>query len=113
MPTKVIKSEGHSRLVRKISGVITNSGTPTVSTGSGYTLTDNGVGDITVTLSKPGRTVLGGSAMVINTTGATGHFAKIHSLSASAMRILTYVADATDGAPADVDCCFEITVRDV
>lgn len=100
------------RKTRRISGVITNSGTPTVSKGRGFTISDGGAGVVTITLTSPGRDYLFGTATVINSTAATGHFAKISALSAAGMTVHTFVADATDGAPADVDFCFEILVKD-
>ncbi len=103
------------RKTRRISGEISVSGgTPAIVSGSGYTITDAGAGKVTVTLSLAGRIILGAHATVIESTEATGHFAKVISKSASAVTFGIYVADATDGALVDnVGFFFEILVKDV
>jgi hypothetical protein len=112
MPSRLVKSH-RERRVRKITGIIANNGTATISAGSGFTIVRNGVGDVTVTPSLAGRTLLGVHACAINSTAATSHSAKALAASASSVQFGTYVADATDGAPADVNFSFEITLRDV
>lgn len=102
----------NDRNIRTIHGRVTNSGTPAIAAGQGFTLTDVGVGVVTVTLDKPGRSIHGLSAIVVQDTAATGHFVKASAISASAVTFNTFVADATDGAPADVDFAFSITVKD-
>lgn len=112
MPTKLIKSDKTNKL-RKIVGHVANNGSVSVSAGAGFSLTRNGVGDVTITLSKKCKKFLCAVITPIQTTAATAHMAKIIAApSVSAVRVGTYVADATDGAPADIDFCFEITVTD-
>lgn len=109
-----VKSD-RTRQLRKICGYITNpAGTPAIAQGDGFSLVDNGVGDISINLTRPGRRFISASVLVVETTAATGHSAKlIAAPTASGIRVGTYVADDTDGAPADVSFCFEITVSDV
>lgn len=106
--------KGTSRAVRKIAGYITNAaGVAAISTGSGVTVVRNGVGDLTLTLRKPGRRFLHASITPMNATAATSHTAKmILDPTATAIQIGTYVADGVDGAPADMSFSFEITVSD-
>jgi hypothetical protein len=107
----VINSDRRQKRVRKITGRVSSAGA--ISAGSGFTVVKNGTGDYTITPEKPGKAVLGASAIVVNSTGATFHGAKIAAISASSLQVLTYVADATDGAPSDQAFCFEITLKDV
>ncbi len=110
---KVIK-QARQRRVRVISGYITNSGTVAIGAGTGFSVSRAGVGDVTVTLSIPGREILSVSAIVKNSTAATFHGIKVlSSTNASAVQFGSYVADATDGAPADVNFYFDIKVKDV
>lgn len=105
-----------SRRVRHISGRIdVSGGTPVAVIGSGYSVGDTGAGVVTVTLSRPGREILCVSAIPIESTAATGHYIKVSSKTeASAVVFNIFVADGTDGAPADnVSFYFDIAVRDV
>lgn len=107
-----IKAE-KARKVRKITGFITNAGAAVIAAGAGFTAVRNGAGDVTITLTRPGKTFLGAGVLAIHPTAATSHSAKlIAAPTATAIRIGTYVADGVDGAPADLDFCFEITVKD-
>jgi hypothetical protein len=102
-----------SRGIRKIFGYITNNGTAAIAGGDGFSIVRNGAGDVSVTLKKPGKSILGCQVLCIETTASKGHSAKlIAAPAATGVRIGTYVADATDGAPADVDFFFEIAVKD-
>lgn len=116
MSVRDIKSEKRARRIRKISGRIdVAGGTPSITSGSGFTITDGGAGLVTVTLSRPGRSLLGVQCIPIESTAATAHMAKVLSVTnASAVQFGIYVADATDGALVDnVGFFFEITVKDV
>lgn len=115
MGTRLIKQE-RSRRVRHISGrVDVSGGTPSAAIGSGYTVSDTGAGVVTVNITRPGREILSVSAIVIESTAATGHYIKVSSKTeASAVVFNIFVADGTDGAPADnVGFYFDIAVRDV
>lgn len=113
MSSKLIKTD-RTRALRKIPGYVTNNGTAAIAQGDGFTITRNGAGDVSIALTRPGRRFISASVLPINTTATNGHSAKlIAAPSASGIRVGTYVADATDGAPADIDFCFEITVSDV
>ena len=102
----------NDRNIRQIAGRITNSGTPAIAAGHEFSISDDGVGVVTITLDKPGRSIVGLSAIVVEATAATAHLVKATAISASAVTFNTFVADATDGAPADVDFAFSITVKD-
>lgn len=105
--------QARQRKVRVISGHLTNNGTVAIAAGAGFTVARSGVGDVTVTLSIPGRSILSVSAVAKNSTAATFHGVKVLSVtSASAVQFGTYVDDATDGAPADIDFYFDIKVKD-
>lgn len=113
MGANLIKSDRNRRL-RVIQGYLTNNGTVAISVGTGFSVVRNGTGDVTITLSRPGRRFLNASVLPVNSTAATAHMAKLLAApSASAIQVGTYVADATDGAPADMNFCFSITVSDV
>ena len=115
MPAKLIQSSRRNRREYVVQGYITNNGTAAIVSGSrDFTVVRNGAGDLTVTFLQPGRRFLSASVLPINTTAATGHFAKlIAAPTASAIQIGTYVADATDGAPADIDFCFQVSLSSV
>lgn len=115
MPTGLIKAE-RQRRVRKIMGrVDVSAGTPSVGVGEGFTVVDTAAGQVQVVLTKPGKVILGVSALVLETTDATAHMIKVDAKTeASSVTFGVYVADATDGALVDnVGFYFEITVKDV
>lgn len=106
--------QAKQRRIRVISGRIENNGTASISAGAGFSISRAGVGDVSVTLEKAGRSILSASICPINSTAATAHLGKVLSVtSASSVQFGTYVADGTDGAPADIDFFFEIKVKDV
>lgn len=114
MGANLIKSD-RNRKLRVIQGYITNpSGTAAINQGTGFTIVRNGAGDVSITLSRPGRRLMGVTLTPLNATAATGHSAKLLAIiAASAIQVGTYVADATDSAPADMSFFFSITVSDV
>lgn len=103
-----------NRSTRRISGRIDiASSTPTVGAGSGFTITDDGIGLVTVTVAQPGRSMLYACATPIQATTATGHIAKVISQSANSVQFGIYVLDSTDGALLDnVGFFFELLVKD-
>jgi len=104
----------NERGIRQVNGRITNAGSAVIAAGQGFSAVYDGTGLITVTLAKPSKSILNAIATVIQATGATGHFAKVISASAlGVVQFATFVADGTDGAPANVDFSFSITVKDV
>lgn len=111
MPTRLIKVS-RNRAVRKIIGRVTNSGAVAIAAGQGFTAVRNGTGDVTITPKKPGRVFLAAFATPIQSTAATSHSVKVLAATVSAIQFGSYVADATDGAPADMDFSFEITMQD-
>jgi len=102
----------NDRNIRTIHGRITNSGTPVITEGQGFSISDDGVGVVTVSLNRPGRSLHGASVTVLEATAATAHYGKATVWSAAAVTFNTFVADGVDGAPADVDFAFSITVKD-
>ena len=115
MATKLIQSQ-QSHGVRVIAGRVTVSGgTPAVTAGEGFSLTDTGAGQVTVTLSNPGKVTLAAVATPIEGTDATAHMVKVDGITnAESVLFGIYVADATDGALADnVSFSFIIVVSDV
>jgi len=104
----------NARGIRQIHGRITNAGSAVIAAGEGFTAAYDGVGLVTITLTKPSRSLLAALASVINATTATGHFAKVVSVTnLGVIQFATYVADGVDGALADVNFSFSITVKDV
>lgn len=113
MSAKLIKQH-NQRAIRRISGSITNNGTAAIAEGSGFSIVRNGTGDITITVTKPGKKLLACILTPVNSTAATAHMAKVlAATAASSVQVGTYVADATDGAPADIDFYFELCLKDV
>lgn len=114
MAVKNVK-QAKDKSIRKITGrVDVSGGNPSVGAGSGFTLTDGGAGIVTINITKPGRSILGAIAIPIESTEATGHYAKVLAKTeASAVKFGIYVADGTDGALVDnVPFYFEITLKD-
>jgi len=106
--------QDRQRKVRAISGHITNNGTAAIAAGAGFTIVRNGVGDVTVSITKPGRSILSVIGCAKQSTAATFHGVKVLAATdASSVQFGTYVADGTDGAPADIDFYFEIKLKDV
>lgn len=104
----------NERGIRQINGNITNDGTAAIAGGQGFSIVRDNTGLVTVTVTKPGRSFISASCIVIEDTAATGHYAKVISASAlGVVQFATFVADGTDGAPADVDFAFSITLKDV
>ena len=69
-----------------------DSGTPAVGVGSGIELTDNGTGDVTITLGDTVKTAAAGIAIVTAESGR----AQLHSApTTSAIRVLTFNAGGT------------------
>lgn len=91
-----------------------SGGTPSVGVGRGFTVTDTAAGQVTVNITRPGNSILYASATPVETTDATGHFAKVDAKTeASSVKFGIYVADATDGALVDnVGFYFHIVVQD-
>lgn len=114
MSTKLLQHK-RERRIRHVNGYITNNGAAAISTGTGaFTIVRNGVGDVSITLTKPGKVFMSAVVTPIETTAATAHMAKlIAAPTATVIRVGTYVADAVDGAPADIDFCFNYVVKDV
>lgn len=111
---KAAMKSDRTRGIRWILGRITNGGTVAIASGTGFSVVRNGAGDVTITLTRPGRRFISASVLTEETTAATGHSAKlIAAPTASAIQVGTYAADATDGAPADVNFSFMIAVSDV
>jgi len=80
MPTGLIKAEKQRR-VRKILGrVDVSGGTPSIGAGAGFTIADTAPGQVTVTLTKPGRSILCAVATPLQTTDATGHLVKVDAV---------------------------------
>lgn len=105
-----------NRSVRQIIGrVAVASGTPSVAVGEDFSVTDVAAGKVKVTLSKPGRSIIGVSAVPFEATDTTAHFVKVLAKTeASDVTFGVFVADATDGALVDdVGFYFTITVKDV
>lgn len=89
----LVSALGGMRIVR---GVVTVSGgTPSITEGVGFSVTDNGVGDYTITLATP----FGDVPAVV----ASGHewdaIVPIAALAAGSFRIVTY--NTTTGANTD------------
>ncbi len=107
-------SYDRNRSTRRISGRIAISGgVPSIAAGSGFTITDGGPGLVTVTVTNPGRSLLYASAIPIEPTAATGHYAKVVTQAYNAVQFGIYVADATDGAVVDnVGFFFELLLKD-
>ena len=104
----------NERGIRQVNGYITNGGSVAIAGGQGFSAVRDNTGLVTITLTQPSKSMIGAQATVLQATTATGHFAKV--ISASALGVVqfgTYVADATDGALADVAFFFSITVKDV
>lgn len=77
MSVKYIKSD-KDRAVRVISGrVDVSGGAPAVGVGSGFSVVDIAAGQVKVVLDRPGKEILAALAIPIQTTDATGHFAKV------------------------------------
>lgn len=115
MGSGLIKSERSSGRIRKIMGRIdVASGTPSVGAGNGFTIADTAAGKVTVTLSRPGRTIVGVSATALQATDTAEHHVKVLSKTeASAVVFGVFVGDGTDGVLADdVSFYFEISVKD-
>jgi hypothetical protein len=111
-----IKKVDGQRGVRTIMGrVDVSGGTPSVGAGVGFTVADTAAGQVTVTLDKPGKSILGVNAIAVNSTDATEHHVKVKSYSAGSSVVFNvYAGDATDGVLADnVGFFFEIHVKDV
>lgn len=103
--TREIRSS--QRLVRKILVEIDeNTGSPQLLHGSSdVSITDNGVGDYTLTITEPGNRLLG-VQVTVKTADA---IAQVGTASASSVQILGF--DATDGTTAkEIDCYVEITI---
>lgn len=105
----------NERGIRTVHGrVDNNAGTLAIEAGQGYSVALDSTGVVSVTLEEKGRTIVGASCIPIQSTGATGHFAKVLSITEpGVVQFATFVADATDGAPANVDFFFSISVKDV
>ncbi len=115
MSVRNIKSEKQARRIRKVSGVIAVAGgTPSISAGTGFTISDDGAGLVTVTLSRPGRSLIGVQAMAIESTTTVSHQVKAISATATAVQFGIFAVDGTDGVLADnVGFSFELTLKDV
>lgn len=115
MSTNLVRSERHMRKTRRISGIIAvAAGTPSVSQGTGFTLTDTAPGQVTINITKPGRRLIEINALVIENTAATGFSIKAMSQSASAVTFGIYQADGTDGVLVDnVGFSFGLVLSDV
>jgi hypothetical protein len=116
MSANLIKSELRQRSIRKITGrIAVTAGTPSIVQGTGFTIADTAAGKVTVTLTKPGRVLLGAIATPINNTDATAYSVKIMGTpDATSVVFGVYEADATDGALVDnVGFFFELTIKDV
>lgn len=113
MATGFVKQH-KQRAIRRISGRIDNNGTASIIEGSGFSIARNGTGDITITITKPGKKLMAVCLTPINSTAATSHMAKVLAVTnAESVQVGTYVADGTDGAPADINFFFEICLKDV
>lgn len=74
------------------------SGTPALDVGStDGSITDNGVGDYTITFTEPFTRVIGAQV----TPAESGRIATVSSLSTSAVRVLLWQADGTTAEDAD------------
>jgi hypothetical protein len=104
----------NERGIRQVNGYLTNNGTLAIAGGQGFSAVRDNTGLVTVTLTNPSKSLIGFQATVLQATTATGHYAKVISASAlGVVQFATYVADGTDGALADVNFSFQITVKDV
>lgn len=101
--------------IRMIAGRINvSSGTPSVVTGSGFTVSDTAAGKVTINFTRPGKACNSIVATPVQSTDATGYSCKIHGAPTGAAAIVSvYVADSTDGALADdVGFCFVALLQD-
>ena len=97
--------ESHQNQVRDIEVKIDGTGTAAVLFGANHvTLTDNGTGDYTLTLVKPGQQTL-----FVSVTPLTKVYVQLASVSATAVQILTF-SDA--GSATDADFYALIRVSD-
>lgn len=106
---------GQPRKCRAVIGrVDVSGGTPSVGVGEDFTVADTAAGQVTVTLTKPGRSILCALATPIQTTDATAHSVKVDAATeASSVVFGVYAADATDGVLVDnVGFYFAIVVKD-
>ena len=66
--------------IRKIMGrVDVSAGTPSVGAGTGFTVSDTAAGKVTVTLDRPGSTILHAAGWPINSTDTASHQGKVLS----------------------------------
>lgn len=95
-----MKVSGQPGGIRTICGrVDVSAGTPSVGVGEDFTVVDTAPGQVQVVLSKPGRSILHAEAEPIETTDATGHFAKIDAkVEASSVTFGIYKAGSDAGA---------------
>lgn len=114
MGAHLLKTSKRSKPLRIVAGLVTVSGgTPAITAGEDFTIADTAAGKVTITLSRPGKAIVSALASCIESTDATGYYAKIMSASASAVVIGTYKDDGTDGVLTDnIPFAFQIMVRD-
>jgi hypothetical protein len=103
MGARLVKHDMRQKNLRIVSGrVAVSSGTPSVSKGGGFTVSDTAAGKVTITFSKPGKELIACHATPIENTDATGYSCKIMGTpTATSVVIGIYVADGTDGALVD------------
>lgn len=96
------------RKVRVLQFIVDGTGTAAITSGAkSGVLTDNGVGDYTITFNTPGSRLLSAHAIALSDTG--DRFCALHS-DTGATKVRLLVWDATDGTTSR-DCIFHVTVH--
>jgi len=116
MGANLLKYEGGDKLRLICGRVDVAAGTPSVGAGNGFTVTDSAPGQVTVNVTRPGRSVISATATAIEGTDATGHSVKVDGAPANgaSVKFGIYAADATDGVLVDdVAFYFHILVKDL
>jgi hypothetical protein len=115
MGAALLKTDRRAKAQRIVAGrVAVASGTPSVSQGQGFTVTDTAAGKVTITLQKPAKQLVSAIATPINNTDATGYSCKIMGTPTGTSFVVgIYVADGTDGALVDdIGFYFQAVVQD-
>lgn len=104
-----------ARDLRVVCGrVDVSGGTPSVGAGEGFSVSDTAAGQVKITFSNAGRSIVCAIATAIEGTDATGHSVKVDAKTeASDVTFGIYVADGTDGALVDnVAFYFLVVLKD-
>ncbi len=100
-----IKAE-QRQVIKKFFRILDTAGTPSLTVGStDGTITDNGVGDYTVTFSEPFERLMSVSAI----TETLNTIISVETANTDATKVTVLITAADGSTPDDASCFVEVT----